>query len=103
MVYLEEVTTDSDGNTSTRPSKTGIPTRARISPLGYKDDSGETQDGGFQTTSRYRLVLVGWQGAPLGAQSQVEWNGKRYSIEGEPLVHNGSRRTAHVTYTLIRR
>jgi hypothetical protein len=25
----------------------------------------------------------------LGAQSQVEWNGKRYSIDGEPKIYNG--------------
>jgi hypothetical protein len=56
---------------------------------------------GFQTTSKYRLRLVGYPGV-LGAQSQVEWQGKRYSIDGEPMQYNGSRRTAHVDYTIKR-
>ena len=38
----------------------------------------------------------------LGAQAQVEWNGMRYSIEGEPRIYNSSRRTAHVDYVMMR-
>jgi hypothetical protein len=38
----------------------------------------------------------------LGAQSQIEWGGKRYSIEGDALIYNGSRRTAHVDYVISR-
>ena len=54
---------------------------------------------GFETESKYRLRLVGYP-TVLGAQSQVEWNGKRYSIDGEPKIYNGSRRTAHVDYVI---
>jgi hypothetical protein len=57
---------------------------------------------GFATESKYRLRLVGYP-TVLGAQSQVEWNGKRYSIDGEPKIYNGSRRTAHVDYVIKRR
>ena len=57
---------------------------------------------GFETTSKYRLRLVGYPSL-LGAQSQVEWNGKRYAIDGEPRIYNGSRRTAHVDYVIERR
>jgi hypothetical protein len=38
----------------------------------------------------------------LGAQSQVEWQGKRYAIDVEPRQYNGSRRTAHVEYVVVR-
>ena len=31
-VFLEEVVTDADGNTMTRPSETGTPARARMDP-----------------------------------------------------------------------
>jgi hypothetical protein len=39
----------------------------------------------------------------LGAQSQIEWDGKRYSIEGDAMIYNGSRRTAYVDYLIVRR
>jgi hypothetical protein len=39
----------------------------------------------------------------LGVQSQVEWNGRRYSIFGDAMVYNGSRRTADVDDVIVRR
>lgn len=94
-VYPEEVTTDSDGNTVTRPGTVGVVCRAVVQPLSStEDDQG--------TTSKYRLRLVGYSDL-LGAQSAVEWNGKRYAIDGDPLVYNGSRRTAHVEYRMVRK
>jgi hypothetical protein len=47
--------TDSDGNTYTRAALIGTSCGARIQPL----SSTENADGGFNTTSKYRLVLVG--------------------------------------------
>jgi hypothetical protein len=61
----------------------------------------ESQEVGFEPVSKYRLRLVGYPGL-LGAQSQIEWDGRRYSIDGEPRVYNGSRRTAHVDYVITR-
>jgi hypothetical protein len=45
------------------------------------------------------------KGSPdlLGAQSAVEWNGERYAIDGDPKIYNGSRRTAHLDYVMIRK
>lgn len=97
-VYPEEVTTDSDGNTITRPSAVGVVARAVIQPLTSTEDAAV----GFQTESRYRLRLVGYP-TLLGAQSQIEWNGKRYSVEGDPRIFNGSRKTAHVDYVMVRK
>jgi hypothetical protein len=102
VVYLEEVTTDSDGNTITRPSQTGIPTKARVQPINMISAHTENQDGGFHTSSRYGLRFPRSWPHVLGAQSQIEWNGKRWSIEGDPIRHNGSPRTRHVHYVIER-
>lgn len=99
-VYPEVTTTDADGNTITRCSAVGMLTRAVIQPLAVAD--GEKHDIGFQTETRYRLRLVGYVGV-LGAQSQIEWNGKRWSIEGDPRIYSGSPRTAHVDYVMARK
>jgi len=64
--------------------------------------STEHQTVGFETESKYRVRLVGYSGV-LGAQSQVDWQGKRYAIDGDPRIYNGSRHTAHVEYVIVRR
>jgi len=95
---VETPDTDSDGNKITRPALIGTLVRAVVQPI----KSTEDNDGGFNTESRYRLRLINYPGV-IGAQSQVEWRGKRYSILGDPLIYNGSRRTAHVDYAMVRR
>lgn len=102
-VYPEEIYTDSDGNLMTRASKTGVLVRAVVQPITSVAATGakERQETGFYTESKYRLRLVGYPSL-LGAQSQVEWQGKRYSIEGEPKQYNGSPRTRHVDYVITR-
>src|SRR3954453_14808189 len=97
-VFPEEVVTDSDGNKRTRAAPIGALVRAAVQPI----SSTENADGGFNTESRYRLRLINYPGI-LGAQSQVEWRDKRYSVLGDAMIHNGSPRTAHVDYTLVRR
>lgn len=94
-VFAEVTKTDSDGNTITAPGSVGVLTRAVVQPLSSTED-----DRG--TTSKYRLRLVGYSGL-LGAQSAVEWNGKRCAIKGDPKIYNGSCRTAHVDYVMARR
>ena len=97
-VFPEEAVTDADGNTMTQPSAVGVVSRAVVQPMTSTEDATV----GFETTSKYRLRLVGYPDM-LGAQSQVEWQGKRYAIDGEPRQYNGSRRTAHVDYLMVRR
>lgn len=99
-VYPVVTRTDEDGNTVTEASTTGTQYRASVQPMAAGAQA-ETQTSGFETVSRYRLRLVGYPGL-LGAQAQVEWQDKRYSIVGEPEQHTGSRRTAHVTYVMQR-
>src|SRR5436190_21352334 len=96
-VFPEEVTTDSDGNIKTRPAAVGVAVRAVVQSMTSTEDAAV----GFETTSKYRLRLVNYPSL-LGAQSQVEWQGKRYAIDGEPRQFNGSRRTAHVDYVITR-
>jgi hypothetical protein len=98
-VYPEEVITDSEGSRRTRPSAVGVVCKAVVQPIGTPT---EEQAVGFQSVSKYRLRLVGYPSL-LGAQAQVEWQGKRYAVEGEPVQFTGSRRTAHVDYVLVRR
>ena len=97
-VFPETTVVDADGNTMTKPSAVGTVCRAVVQPMTSTEDASV----GFETESKYRLRLAEYSGV-LGAQSQVEWNGMRYSIFGEPRVYNGSRRTAHVDYVLIRK
>ena len=73
----EEFVTDADGNTLTRPSAVGVVLRAVVQPMTSTEDASV----GFATESKYRLRLVGYPSV-LGAQSQVDWNGKRYAIPG---------------------
>jgi hypothetical protein len=102
-VFAEVTKTDSDGNKVTTPGTVGIVCRAVVQPLGLLGASAESTEGGFNSESRYRLRLIGWQGSLLGAQSAVEWQRRRYAIDGDPKIYNGSRRTAHVDYVMVRK
>jgi hypothetical protein len=52
--------------------------------------------------SKYPLRLLGYPDL-LGAQAQIDWNGKRYAIDSEPKMYNGSRRTRHTVYIIARK
>jgi len=95
---IENPQIDSDGNKRTRAALIGTLVRAVVQPI----SSTENADGGFHTETRYRLRLINYPSV-LGAQSQIEWNGKRYSIEGDAKIYSGSPRTAHVDYVMVRR
>ena len=71
-------------------------------PRGRPADDIGHQTVVFETESKYWLRLVGYSGV-LGAQSQVDWQSKRYAIDGDPRIYNGSRHTAHVEYVIVRR
>lgn len=96
-VYPEELVFDSDGNKLTRPSEVGVVVKVSVQPI---ESIADSEKNGA-TTSKYWLRLVGYPGL-LGAQSAVEWQGRRYAIDGDPRIYNGSRRTAHAIYTIVR-
>ncbi|MGV0811752.1 hypothetical protein ABQF34_07285 [Mycolicibacterium boenickei] len=105
LVYPEVAVVDSDGNTITRASETGIPCKARIQNAAAP---AESQKQGFETSEKLNIRLIGWEGGELGAQATISWGTddlgrpKMYAVEGEPLRYLGSRRTAHTEY-IIRR
>lgn len=97
-VFPEETVTDADGNTKTRASSVGVVARAVVQPAGA---GKEGEDVGFESRSRYRLRLVDYL-IPLGAQSQVEWRGERWAVDGPPMVYGTSSRTRHTDYHIVR-
>jgi hypothetical protein len=58
-VYPEEMVIDGDGNKRTRPSVVGVLARAVVQPI-TGTVNAEGQEIGFETTTRYRLRLVGY-------------------------------------------
>lgn len=104
VVYPEEVVTDMDGNIRTRPSAVGVPTKARLQPLGQSGTSSRRQEQdneGFESERVYSIRFG--RGFPvLGAQSQVEWRGQRWAVFGTDVQYTSSPKTSHVTYTLKR-
>lgn len=99
-VFPEVLHTTADGNKIGKPSSVGVVCRATVQFISSADDAALVNSDG--TKSKYRLRLAGWPGEPLGSKSQVEWQGVRWSLDGEPRVFNGSRRTAHVDYVMVR-
>lgn len=108
LVFLEAVMVDSDGNIRTHPSRTGIPARALVQPAAQSGTSfrrAEQDNEGFESERLMRLRFVrGFNGGkPIGAQSQIEFEGKRWSIFGDPQPFmSGSRRTHHLEYVIRR-
>lgn len=105
LVFPEEVTTDIDGNIRTRPSKTGIPVKARIQVQGQSGTSArrsEQDNEGYESEKVYRIRFPRSFTTVLGAQSQVEWKGVRWAIFGDINYYTGSPRTTHVVYTMKR-
>ncbi|AEK07385.1 head-to-tail stopper [Mycobacterium phage Rockstar] len=108
VVYPQEVTTDADGNTRTRPAAEGIPTKATIQVLGQSGTSSRRQEQdneGFESERVYQIHFTrkfDREHGPLGMQSQIEWMGVRWALFGEPAYYTGSRRTQHIGYTMKR-
>lgn len=103
-VYPEIEYTDDDGNVMTGPSPIGYPQRVMIQPMPQSGTSArrsEQDNEGFELETVYRMRVV--RGAPLiGAQARIDWTGQYWAIVGDPMVYNGSRRTAHTEYTIRR-
>lgn len=104
-IYLEEVWTDSDGNTMTRPGSVGIPAKVTIQ---FEPASGTSQrrveqdNEGFETEQNYRMRVPRNFPYVIGAQSKIVWDGKTFSVNGDAQPYNGSPRTAHLDYSLRR-
>ena len=105
IIFPEEKVIDIDGNIRTRPSKQGIPARARLQPVGMSGTSSRRQE---QDNEGYEGEKVYWMRLPrsfsceLGAQSQIEWRGARWAVFGDANRYTNSPRTNHLTYTVKR-
>lgn len=105
VIYPEEVYVDADGNTCTRPSKTGICVNARIQPMSQSGTAArrsEQDNEGFESEKLYSLRLPRSVKCQMGAQAQIEWMGERWAVFGDALRYLNSPRTAHMTYTIKR-
>ena len=106
LVFMEEVVADEDGNIRTRPSKTGVPARARIQVLGQSGTSSRRQEQdneGYETERVYSIRLSSdWPYGEIGAQARISWRGEYWAIFGPPNRYNSSPRTSHITYTIKR-
>ena len=104
-VYLEETTTDVDGNTVTRPSVTGIPAKVRMDfqvQTGTSARRAEQDNEGFETEQAYVIRFPRSWTTVLGAQSQIDWDGNRWSLQGDVSIYNRSPGTAHHEYKIKR-
>ena len=107
-VFPEIATVDDDGNKFTKPSTTGIQATARFQVQGQSGTSArraEQDNEGFSTEKVYRMRFprsFTKEHGILGAQTQVEWRGQRWSLFGDVNIYNASFATEHVDYTVKR-
>lgn len=108
LVFKEEMIVDADGNKFTRPSTTPIEALARLQVANQSGTSArraEQDNEGFETEKVYRLRFprsFTKNHGVLGAQSQIEWRGERWSIFGDATVYESSPALARVDYTIRR-
>ena len=108
VVYPAELTIDVDENKRTGPSATGIPATARFQIQGQSGTSSRRQEQdneGFESEKVYSVRFprsFDREHGELGAQSQIEWLGKRWAMFGDVQRYNSSPRTAHYVYTIKR-
>lgn len=107
-VFPEIVRLDEDGNTHRYPSPDGFEYTAVIQSKGQSGTAArrsEQDNEGYESETILRLRFTrGFEAehGTLGRTSEIEWNGERWTIFGDPYVYNGSPRTAHVDYVLKR-
>ena len=104
ILYPEEVVTDMDGNTRTRPSKVGIPIKAWLAPIGRTMyASPETNEIGFEISDALRMRLLQRDtDLHVGAQAKVEVDGDIWSVDGDAVQTRMKGRTRRSEFILRR-
>ncbi|QLF84583.1 head-to-tail stopper [Mycobacterium phage Gail] len=108
IVYPEVLVIDGDGNKRTKPSKTGIPAIARFQVANQSGTSArraEQDNEGYETEKVYRMRFprsFTKEHGVLGAQSEIEWKGKRWALFGDATEYDSSPSLARVDYTIKR-
>lgn len=104
-VYPEEVVTDIDGNVRTQASASPIQVKARLQVQGQSGTSSRRQEQdneGFESEKVYTIRFPRSFTQELGAATQIEWRGERWSLFGDVNRYTSSPRTSHQTYTIKR-
>lgn len=110
VVYPETTWTSPDGNamTGVEPDAVGIPAKAMVqvqAASGTSARRSEQDNEGFESEENYALRFPRSEETrlgELGPQSQIEWDGVRWSLVGFPRRYNGSSRTRRSWYTIRR-
>lgn len=100
LVFPEVTGTDSRGNVIKRPADVGIVvTGCLMLPLASTRGAFAAIDvrQGQRVDAAWRLFA---RDAPVGWWSRVEWEGKKLTILGGPLVHNVTNGVRHISATL---
>lgn len=105
IVYPEVVVSDMDGNVRTQASTTGITLKARLQVQGQSGTSSRRQEQdneGYESEKVYTIRFPRSFTQELGAATQIEWRGERWSLFGDVNRYTSSARTSHQTYTIKR-
>lgn len=94
LLYREVATTDADGNPMRGASSATVRVRGRVQPLNATENAAMGQE----VNTVYRFICKTFPKG--GAFAQAQWQGRRWDILGEPLRHEGSPTTRHVTVYL---
>lgn len=92
-VYPVTQSTDGDGNPAYAPGAP-VTIQCRVQPV----DSSKQAVEGMRMATVYKLIARSWPGN--GPWDRVEWNGRSWDLEGEPMHSRGSETTRHVTVLL---
>lgn len=93
LVYTEVESYDGDGNPMQVPSEYPVIVTGRVQPL----NTAENGIAGQAVGTVYKFLCRDF---PAGAYARVEWQSRTWDVDGEPIRHNGSEATAHVTVHL---
>ena len=108
LVYKEIVITDDDGNKFTKPSVNPIEAIARLQVANQSGTSArraEQDNEGFGSEKVYRMRFprsFTREHGVLGAQSEIEWRGERWSVFGDATEYDSSPALQRVDYTIRR-
>lgn len=92
-VYPEVDSVDGDDNPIRVPAEQPVRVGGRVQPA----SADETRDRGYKAGTYYRFI---GRSFPRGAYARVEWAGREWDVDGEPLLSRGSEATRHVTVML---
>lgn len=93
LVWPEVDGADGDGNPVKVPSASPVRVRGMVQPVS-SDESAVTGDA---VATIYRLYARSF---PAGAYARIEWDGRTWDVDGEPMRHGISASTRHVKVLL---